>query len=241
MNKEQIIKTVIIAASGFFVLLVAILFLNYFINGKNSGKIPAAPVITPGKSTSAVSAGGGNKTATSSSAQGSQNQPVDAKVLASFKASVAKDIAANINKVPQNIAQTMKSVGDCAAEKTEADKDLCVTVWAEYEKDPSLCNQISSSSRQDCQDKALIDQAIAEKKIDLCTNVKSLKWSCISLVADAAQTTEADCVALPSAEAKLCLTRVLTAKAKSAADCSSIIDAGIKQLCLNNFYANLPK
>jgi hypothetical protein len=65
--------------------------------------------------------------------------------------------------------------------------------------------------------------------------------TCIFNVVDAAKLSATDCINLPSSEANLCLVHAALANVTKVEDCANIADANIKQICLNNFYANLPK
>jgi hypothetical protein len=233
MNKRKLL-IMIVSAVAVFILLVVILFLNSYFNSKNTGpKTSLAP-------TPVVETKPGNNQASTSTTPGASGQP-QASNRAQLKELIKKEIEGAKNTSPKTVADVYKSVDDCAKLSNEADKNVCVTLWAEYAKDPNVCLKVSFAAQTGCQNRSYITKAIAQKNISLCTSVigADAKRICIDQVIDAVGLTEKDCASLPVEEDKLCLIKILIAKAKSVADCNNITDAGIKEICQNNFYANL--
>jgi hypothetical protein len=228
MSKEKLI-TIIVSALAVFVLLLGILFLNSYLNGKKVAIKSAPQNNVPVSSTSPAV-----KTASSSAAD-------LAKISAdkeNLKAVIRTNLSA-IKPIPvKTVAEIYKNIDTCAGLITDADKNVCVTLWAEYEKDPAVCVKITNADSQNCQDEAYAAKATANKDITICANIKSgdLQVSCVSKVSYIANLNENDCLPLVGNMAKECLSDVLLAKVKTIDDCNSIYDANIKKICQNNFY-----
>jgi hypothetical protein len=237
MSKRNII-IIIIAAAALFILLVVFLFLNSYISNRNKN------ITQPNQSASTGTNVNKNNTPTATTTNIVVSNQTVKQDKTAIKALLAKKIAAQPSLPEKNINDIYKSVDDCSGLKTDADKNVCVTLWAEYEKDPSICLKATAAEQQDCQDRAYIDKAIASNDVSLCANIKGPDGirTCIFKVVDSAGLNEKDCGALSdNAESHLCLTEVLLSRATTVSDCDNILDPDIKQTCLNNYYANLPK
>jgi len=199
MSRKNIL-IIIIVTVGIFILLMVVLFLNSFLANKNSGaklnpaKIPVS-VNTPTK-----------KSTTSATIAPSLTEVVVAQPdISIVKALIAKQNATTTNPATKTIADISKNVADCSGLKTEADINSCVTLWAEYNKDPGLCVKATAAGQQDCQDRGYLAQATADKNISLCANIKGSDFvvTCVSNVVNETKIFVADCMKLPDILAKL--------------------------------------
>jgi hypothetical protein len=229
MSKEKLI-TIIVSALVVFVLLLGALFLNSYLSGKK-----VAIKSTPQNNTPTSSTSPAVNTIASPSAADLAKISADKE---SLKAVIRTNLAA-IKPIPvRTVAEIYGNIDACAGLKTDADKNVCVTLWAEYEKDPAVCAKITNADSQNCQDEAYLAKASADKDIKVCANIKGgdLQLSCVSKVTYIANLNENDCLPLVGNMAKECLTDVVMAKVKTIDDCNSIYDANIKKICQNYFY-----
>jgi len=234
MSKEKI-KLLIIAVSGIFVLLAAGIFINYYLDQKNIIlKMNIAKNSVPPKNTT---------TATSSTPTIPPGPVVNNDDLNKTKLLIIKDID-NIQKtVSSGIAGNYKNIAACVSLKSQSEKDICISLWAEHEKNPGFCSQTSIAGRQYCQDISLSAQASSDKNISLCAKIGNAYQarSCIMGVVKSAHLSQKDCAPLSADENKFCLAEILSMEAASIKDCDNITDAVQKQYCRDNFSATFGK
>jgi hypothetical protein len=233
MDRKKLI-IIIVVAFAIFILLIGSAFLIYYFNHRQGAPKASSPIAT-----SSVNNNGDKVSSTVLS-----NATSSEKVDKSFIKKLIMGESATSSKIENtNISDIYKSVNDCASLTDENKKNDCVSLWAEYKNDSSLCSKATDSGRQLCEDKVYWAKAVANKDMSICVNIKNsdYKYSCITKIVDEAGFVEKDCLSLPSAEDLICTTYISVFKASSVSDCDSIIDPNIKKACRNRFYADLKK
>jgi hypothetical protein len=244
MNNGKII-TIIGAVFTIFILIVGVLFFNSYLDKKNSALVGAqVENIPPEKSSAIVSSTPAVNNSASSSVATSTASLIETDAGLAKQKELIKSQLDAIKKTPlKTVADVYKDINSCAALNSDAEKNICVTLWAEFKNDPSLCLKNPEAERQACQDRAYIEKASTDKNINLCSSIVGgdAQMSCIAKVIKEASLTEKDCSSLSANASRVCLIDIIMAKVKAISDCDSITDASIKQYCRNNFYADLAK
>jgi hypothetical protein len=225
MNKNKKILFITISILILFFGLAAVLVFNSHLLRKN--------IVPINKNENAI------KTQNGSSAVSST--PPVVRDTTKINEMIKKELDKYRN-VPVADISAYKDVNECTKLfESETDKNVCVTLWSEYKKDPNLCSKATEAGRKICEDRAWSAKAVTEKNISICVNVKSegMRVTCILRTVDAAELSEKDCQPLPDDEAKVCIRRALILEAKNSSGCDKISDLDIKQACHNNYYADI--
>jgi hypothetical protein len=146
MNKEKNIIIIIFSALGIFVLLTVVLYFNSIYGSENIGLNNNTKVR-------------GNITENNTSSASSTADQARAKYKTKLKESILKEMDRIKAAAPKTVADFQKSVNDCGGLKNETDKNICITLWAEYKKDSGLCSKITEALRQDCLNKVAAAKA----------------------------------------------------------------------------------
>jgi hypothetical protein len=226
MNKNKKILIIVISALILFFVLAAVLLINSTLS-KKSG-------------VSKINNNGNTTTPQNGSSVVSSTPPIVRDTTKINK--MIKEELDKYRNAPVADISTYKDVNECTKLfKSETDKNVCVTLWSEYKKDPNLCSKATEAGRKICEDRAWSAKAVTEKNISVCVNVKSegMRVTCILRTVDVAGLSKEACQPLPDDEAKVCIKRALILQAKNSAGCENISDLDIKQACHNNYYADI--